>query len=92
VSLSAVRGATGVAEFAEDLAEPVVDLLEDSRAIGEFHVVKPGESGDSIVNPGVPGGVDPRVSGWIERLWVHCSLLVGLQLTSAGSAMRYSPA
>jgi hypothetical protein len=95
-----VRGPPGVAEFAEDLPEPVVDLLEDSRAIGELHVVKPAESGDGSVDPGIPGAVDPgvsgwvdpRVSGWIERFWVHCSLLLGLQLTSAGSAMRYSPA
>jgi hypothetical protein len=99
-ALPAVRGTASVAEFAEDFAEPVVYCLEDGRAVGEIGVVERGEPGDGRVDPLVPGGsgrlvpggARPRVRGRIERLWVHRSLLLRLQLTSAGPVMRYSPA
>jgi hypothetical protein len=85
-----MSGPHGIAEFAEDLAEPVVNRLEDGRAVGELDVVKRGKPGDGLVDP-IVSSAGARVPGGIERLWVHCSLLLRLQLTSAGSAMRYSP-
>jgi hypothetical protein len=45
-----------VAKLAEDLAEPVVDFLEDGRPFGEVHVLKRGEPPDGRIDTRVTGG------------------------------------
>jgi hypothetical protein len=49
-----------VAEFAEDLAQPVVYLLEHGRLVGQVHVIERGEPADGRVDPGVTGGGESR--------------------------------
>jgi hypothetical protein len=49
-----------VAELAEDLAQPVVDLLEDGGPVGQVHVVERGEPADGRVDTGVTGGGESR--------------------------------
>jgi hypothetical protein len=83
-----VVGPSGVAEFAEDLPEPVVHRLEDGRTVGQVRVFQAGESGDGLVDAGVSGRVDARVPDGDERFWMHCFGLLRLQLTSAGLPMR----
>jgi hypothetical protein len=40
----------GVAELAEDLAQPVVDRLENRRVLVQGSLAQPGEPGDGVVD------------------------------------------
>jgi hypothetical protein len=53
-------GLAGVAELAEDLAQPVVDSFKHGRPFGEFHVLKRGEPADGRVDARVTGGGESR--------------------------------
>jgi hypothetical protein len=57
---AAGAAAARVAELAEDLAQPVVDLLEDGGPVGQVHVVERGEPADGRVDTGVTGGGESR--------------------------------
>jgi hypothetical protein len=50
----------GITELAEDLAQPVVHLLQDGGPVGQVHVVERGEAADGRVDPGVTGGGESR--------------------------------
>jgi hypothetical protein len=84
----ALSGAGGVAELAEDLAQPVVHLLEDRGPVVEVDLVEVGQPLDGLV--------DPRVSGWGESwpsgFYVQFFPSPWLRITSAVSAVRYPPA
>jgi hypothetical protein len=79
-----LAGASGIAELAEDLAQPVVHLLEDRRAVVEVDLVEVGKPFDGLVDPGVSGRGEGRP--WL--LCVHLFPSPWLRITSAVPAVR----
>jgi hypothetical protein len=80
--------AAGVAELAEDLAEPVVHLFEDGGPLVEIDLVEVGKPLDGLIDPGIPGRGESRPS----RFCVHYFPSPWLRITSAVPAVRYPPA
>jgi hypothetical protein len=57
-----------IAQLPEDLAQPVVDCLQDHRPLGEVDVLKRGERLDGRVDAGVTGGGQSRPNSFR----IHC--------------------
>ncbi len=79
--------AAGVAELAEDLAQPVVRFLEDRRAGGEVGVREGAEPGHGRVDPGVAGGDGSQR----RSFWSHSRFLPS-PVARRGLPVRYPPA
>ena len=60
-----------IAEFAEDLAQPVVDFLEDGRPLGDVNVLKRGEPRDGRVDAGIARRGESRP----RPFCIHCVFL-----------------
>jgi hypothetical protein len=56
-----------IAEFAEYLAQPVVDICEDGGPLGEVIVLNRGEPADGRVDTGVTGGGE----SWPSLFRIH---------------------
>jgi hypothetical protein len=53
---SALPWPVRVAEFAEDLAQPVVHFRQDGGPVGEVGIRERGETGDGRIHSGITGG------------------------------------